>query len=610
MNVWRCAAPLVALGVSSAVGCSAASFGAGGFDSASVPPGPSENNGAGSSEDASIGLERSGDGAGALPPEIKSENNYRAPVATGNIVWTANPISGRVAYIDATTFNVQTAAAGNGPTFLAAVTDKKNPMDDVAIVLNVLSEDATLLRVHEGKLSTQTFASTEDANAWAISPLGRWAIAWTDATSVANAAPTQGFQQIAVMDLSLARSTTLAVGFRPSQIAFSADDSHAFAVTQDGISVVDLTGSSGPALIRQDPLSAVAAPAPDAGSAPIDAGSGADEAAAVDAQADAAGQGDASDAASAPDTGATPDAGAAPGPDASSVILSGAPDVSFTPDGAYALIRRDGLAAITIDSLADGTLTTVPLSNAPTDLTVSPKGDFALAVLRDTATVAVLPIPGVLNSAAAVTTIPITGETVGRAIITNQGKSALLFTTVAAIDRLTVLTMQPPGFRTIVLHAPVQAVFPTADGANAIVLHQVTATAGSMVKGAFSIVPIDKDLSALIESLPAQPTAVALSPMNDRAIISTRDDTSATYGVYMALMPSQQVLPYTLASPPISIGIAAGAGRGYVAQDYSEGRITFVDLSEGGMTDGGNAFSARTISGFELNAGIVVGGGN
>lgn len=603
MNVWRCAAPLVALGVSSAVGCSAGSS-ASGFSGGLPGVGDNAGSGGSSSGSTSAPREMSADDGGGLPPEIKSENNYRAPVATGNIVWTANPTSGRVAYIDATTFNVQTAAAGNGPTFLAAVTDKKNPLDDVAIVLNVLSEDATLLRVHQGKLSTQTFASTEDANAWAISPLGRWAIAWTDATGVANAAPTQGFQQIAVMDLSLARSTTLAVGFRPAQIAFSADDSHAFAVTQDGISVVDLAGSSGPTLVRQDPLSAVDAPAPDAGPAPIDAGSGAEEAAAVDAQADAAGQGDASDAASAPDSGA------APAPDASSAIPSGAPDVSFTPDGAYALIRRDGLAAITIDSLADGTLTTVPLANAPTDLTVSPKGDFALAVLRDTATVAVLPIPGVLTSAAAVTTIPITGETVGRAIVTNQGKSALLFTTVAAIDRLTVLTMQPPSFRTIVLHAPVQAVFPTADGANAIVLHQVTATAGSMVKGAFSIVPIDKDLSALIESLPAPPTAVALSPMNDRAVISTRDDSSATYGVYMALMPSQQVLPYTLASPPISIGIAAGAGRGYVAQDYSEGRITFVDLSEGGMTDGGNAFSARTISGFELNAGIVVGGGN
>ena len=599
MKLWCRLAPLVALGVFSNGGCSAASSLGGAFSA------PTSDRNAGSSGSSSSGTgganaEAADDAAvGTLPPEMKSENNFRAPVATGNIVWSANPTSGRVAYIDATTFSVQTAAAGNGPTYLAAVVDPKNPSDDVAIVLNVLSDDATLLRVHQGKLSTQTFASTEDANAWALSPLGRWAIAWTNATGVSNPAPTQGFQKIAVMDLTMSRSTTLAVGFRPVQIAFAADDSHAFAVTEDGISVLDLTASSGPVVIRQDPLSAVSAP--DAGAVPGDAN--VEAAAAGDAQTDTGAPGDAGDAGIAPEAGSVP----AMNPPANP---TGAPDVSFTPDGAYALIRRDGLAAITVDSLTDGTLTTVPLPDAPTDLTISPKGDFALAVLRDTATVAVLPIPGVLTDAASVTTISIAGETVGRAIVTNQGKSALLFTTVAAIDRLTVLTMTPPSFRTIMLHAPVQAVFPTADGASAIVLHQVDPTAGSTVKGAFSIVPIEKDLSALIESLPAAPTAVAISPMNDRAIISTRDDSSATYGLYMALMPSQDVRAYTLASPPISVGIAAGAGRGYVAQDYSEGRITFVDLSEGGATDGGGAFSARTISGFELNARVVIGGSN
>ena len=42
-------------------------------------------------------------------------------MATGNIVWSANPTSGRVAYIDATTFNVQTTEAGNGPGVYEAV---------------------------------------------------------------------------------------------------------------------------------------------------------------------------------------------------------------------------------------------------------------------------------------------------------------------------------------------------------------------------------------------------------------------------------------------------------------------------------------------------------
>jgi|CZKU01.1.fsa_nt_gi hypothetical protein len=599
MDAWRYAAPAIALAVLVVDGCSSVSAGnaSPALDSNGGLPG---NNTAGGGSSGGSSSRSSDGGMAALPPEVKVENKYKAPVATGNFVWSANPTSGRVAYIDAKTFDVQTAEAGNAPTYLAAVRDANHPTDDLAVVINVLSQDATLLRVDStGRLSTQTYVSTVDANSWAISPTGRWGIAWTDATFVSNADPTEGFQSLAVMDFGNPATgsppvpaTILAVGYRPVEIAFTEDDSRAFAVTEDGISVVDLTGQE-PIVIRQDPLSAEAAPpvgdasSPSGDAAPADAG----EASAALPSGDASGANSSGD-----DSTNTADAG---------TPAAGAPDVSFTPDGAYALVRRDGLSVVTIDSLADGSLTTIPLPAAPTDLTISPLGDFAVAVLRDTSTVVVLPIPGVVGHPAAITTVPITGQLIGRALISADEKSVVLFTTVAPVDSITVLTLSPPAtYRTVALHAAVQAVFPTADGKYAIVLHQPPAT-GSAVKGAFSVVPIAQELPAVIQSLPAAPTAVALS--NDRAIVSISDGPSSTYGLYMVLMPSLEVRPYVLASPPIAVGIAAGAGRGYVAQDYSEGRITFVDLSEGVPPDGGGGFTARTITGFELSAGIVVG---
>jgi hypothetical protein len=605
MNVWRHAAPLLAVGLVVADGCSSASDnaspgleGTSGFGPES-PIGGGSSGGGGSASGSGF----AGDaGAAALPAEMKAEDKFKAPVATGNFVWTANPTSGRVAYIDAATFNVQTTPAGNGPTYLAAVPDAVHPNDDVAVVLNVLSQDATLLRVDaQGALTTQRYASTTDANSWAISSSGHWGIAWTDATFVDNPDPTQGFQFVAVMDLSAttsdpqrpAPSTLLAVGYRPVEIAFSQDDERAYAVTADGISVIDLKDGT-PTVVRQDPLAAANLTpgdgggnggTPDAG----DAGNGAtDSGTAGDAQTDESSDTDGG-------RGAT-------------AVASGTPDVSFTPDGAYALVRQDGLSNVTIDTLADGTLTTIPLASAPTDLTISPAGDFAVAVLRDTSTVVVLPIPGIVSTPASFTTIPVAGPTIGRALVTDQGKSVVLFTTAAPVESITVLDLgSSPTARTLPLHAPVEAVFPSNDGQYAIVLHQVPQAVGSPAKGAFSVVPIGQPLPAVIESLPAPPTAVAVS--NDRAIVSIRDDSSATYGLYMALMPSLDVKQYTLASPPIAVGIAAGAGRGYAAQDYSEGRITFVDLSEGGPPDGGTAYGANTITGFELNAGIVVGPG-
>ena len=525
--------------------------------------GPGSGGGATSPGEGNVGGVDAG--VPALPPETKAESNYQSPVATGHIVWIANPTSGRVAYIDATSFAVQTVEAGDGPTYLAAVPDA---MDDVAIVLNVRSHDATLLRDHLGQLSTATYPSTTDANAWAVSADGRWAIAWTNSSLIADADPTEGFQDIAVLDLSPSGARApivLSVGFRPSQVVFSADNAHAFAVTQDGISVVDLLGGTQPLVTQNFPLRAPLAAAIDAGTGP--------NAPARDAGA----------------SGATP-------------------DVSFTPTGTYALVRTEGASSITIVSLKDGTATAVALPSPPTDLTMAPGGLFALAVLRDISTVALLPLPQIVSDPTTLTLIPIAGETIGRAIVTHDGKTAILFTTAAPVESITVLTLQPtPTFRTIVLHAPVLAVFPTADAQNAIVLNDVTAQPQSTVRGAFSIVPIAANLPAKIVSLTAPPTAVALSPASDRALVTVRDDSSSTYGLYVGMMPSLEVVQYPLASPPIAVGIAASAERGYAAQDYPEGRITFVDLTSQECDGSASCSLVRTITGFELGARVVNG---
>jgi hypothetical protein len=576
-------------------GCSNSSFGTG--DSSNAPAaGPT--GGGGITGSSGGGSSSGSSGAAVLPPEVKAENNYQSPVATGRIVWTANPTSGRVAYVDAVSFTVQTVQAGDGPTYLAAVpsTDPTST-SEAAIVINVRSHDATLMR-HDsqtGTLSSTQFASTADANSWAMSPSGRWAIAWSNAALVPNADPIQSFQDTAVLDLTAAPGAgafMVNVGYRPSQVVFSQDESRAFAVTQDGISVVDLTLPT-PAATQNFTLSEPAAAdasapeasVPDAGSPPVDA--------------------------SVPD-GALPDATPDGSPAAPASAASGTPDVSFTADGAYALVRRDGVAAITVVSLVDGALTEVVLPSAPTDLTVAPDGTFAVAVLRDSATVVVLPLPGITRDPTSFTTTVISGETVGRAIVaedpTTHQTSVLLFTTVAPIGRLTVLTLQPSAtFRTIVLHAPVLAVFPTPDGEYAVVLHNVTPAAGSSVKGAFSIVPVGRDLLARgllpnLVSLTAPPIAVALAPTSDRALV-TWSDNASIYGVDLAMMPSLQDVSFTLASPPTAVGIVAAAGpggTGFVAQNNSDGRITFIDLSQA---------SARTITGFELGARIVEGSG-
>jgi hypothetical protein len=112
------------------------------------------------------------------------------------------------------------------------------------------------------------------------------------------------------------------------------------------------------------------------------------------------------------------------------------------------------------------------------------------------------------------------------------------------------------------------------------------------------VAPIALDLPAKIVGLDAVPISIAVAPAGDHALVAAGDATSKVYQLLIASMPSLEVQKLPLASLPIAAGIVAGAGRGYVAQQHPDGRITFVDLKTN---------EARTITGFELATQVVDG---
>ena len=499
-------------------------------------------------------------GGPVLQPEQEVESTYKAPVATGHFVWIANPTSGRVAYVDATSLAVSTVEAGDGPTYLAAVPGAA----DAVIVLNTLSNDATFLSASGTTLTSRSIPGVvPGSNGWAVSPDGRYAIAWTDARLVPAAPAMQGFQDITVIDLQAAAgavaSTTLAVGYRPVSVSFAADSSRAFAVTQDGVSVVQFSKM---AVVDTVPLG---------------------------------------------ENGMTD--------------VEDTQDVSITPDGKLAVVRREGSAVIGVVDLASHARADFTLSGAVTDIDLSSDGKLAIAVVRDTAEVAVLPLAGAAPATADVQHITITGETVGQVTLTADGTEALLFSNATPAQRLTVLTLgATPVFHVVKLHASVLSAFPTADGKFAVVLHPEVAPViepppaadagadGGAADAAippnvpsplatwFSLVPLDGTQPAVIQMTNAPVQAVALSPASDSVLLSVRDDDKQIYGAYLGLLPALTVTPYPLASPPTATGVVSGADRGYIAQEYADGRITFFTLDSG---------DARTLTGYELGARVV-----
>ena len=426
-----------------------------------------------------------------------------------------------------------TVEAGNGPTFLASV---PNQPVDTTLVLNVLSEDATLMKVTGDGIKTASFKTAKLANTMVFSSDGRFAIAWADARKVPAAPKTQGFQDLTILDLTLGTSTILAVGYRPVAVGFAEGKARAHAVTQDGVAIIDLSGA--PKVTKNVAISATPTEDP------------------------------------------------------------GTRDVFVTKDGARAFIRRDDSNAITVVSLDTDARTDVTLSGPVTDLDLADTGDRAVAVVRETAEVAVLPIADPTNK----TSVTVTGETIGSVSIAPGGNKALLYTNALAVERFSILDIgQSPGVRTVRLYSPVLGIFATPDAQHAIVLHDKVAPpkeeggqAGS--PGAFSVVPIGQTLPAKIVATEAAPMAVATS--NDRAIAAERDDNTKVFGAYLARMPQLMVERYPLASPPIAVGAVPNAKRVFVAQQHPEGRLTFIDIESG---------VARTLTGFELSSRVVDG---
>jgi len=476
-------------------------------------------------------------GAGGTPPEKEVESSFGAPVATGKYVWIANPSSGRVAYIDATSLEIKLVDAGNGPTYVAAVPD---PADDVAIVLNVLSRDATILRASSSGLTAASVPVPAGGNSLTVSPDGRWAVAWSDARQVQMPDPVEGYQDISVVDLTKGAETAfdLTVGYRPVAVAFDKAAARAFAVTQDGITVVALTGGP-PQVVKNIALG---------------------------------------------DTQSEP---------------ATTRDVAITPDGAYALVRREGKAAVDLFSLDDGTHTTVALPAPATDLDLSADGATAVAVVRDTSQVVLLPVPGVIADPASALYVTVDAA-IGSASLAAASPVAFFYTNATPSTLLAVMDTQaaPPAPRTILLRAPILGVFPTPDASHALVLHDQLDDAGSHYPAAVSLAPIALDLPPKIVGLEAKPISIAVAPAGDHVLVAAGDEASGVYELLLGSLPSLKVQKLPLASLPIAAGIVAGAGRGYVAQKHPDGRITFVNLKTG---------EARTITGFELATQVVDG---
>lgn len=471
---------------------------------------------AGSSSGGSNGMAAGGAPIVVVPPETELEQSFLAPVVTGKFVFSANPKSGRVAVIDAESYAVKLFNAGFAPKYMAALPDDRG-----AIVINELSHDTTRFEVdgEDVTLKTPSLPVHADANAWSISPDGRFAIAWTRTASDGKLDPTAGSQTITVLDLDKNGSKSLTVGFHPTQVVVDQQSEHAFVVTDGGIDVVSLNDDPEVSLLTQvseDPLEEPAAR-----------------------------------------------------------------DVSVLPDGSLAVVRLEGSSKLRfVDLSREDELTSVDLGAPIADVDLSRDGRLAIAAVPGIGQVVLVPMPPAPDGSN-FEHIMVGGELTSSVAISDASELALLYQNGADNSHLTVLDLREGhghALHTVDLKGPVRAVFPAPGAATAVVFQKPIS--GSSKAGLWSGVPTLAARSAKVVGTDAVPSALAFDSAGSYALVTVGDEKSSVHGVYRVLLDTMQQDFVELASPPAvaATGVVERAQRGFVAQVHPEGRITFVDL--------------------------------
>ncbi|HEX6241345.1 MAG TPA: hypothetical protein VFZ61_10645 [Polyangiales bacterium] len=523
-------------------------------------------------------------GPPVLPPEQEVEVPFEAPQAGKTTVYVPNPGTHRVAAVNATTFAIETLPSGLSPTYAATV-----PGQDVAIVLNVGSSDASILRTTDGKTTLERLRIGHDQNAIAIAPDGLHALVYFDARLSKKLA--QSFQDVSVVNLTPGQEAVrgVSVGFRPRAVRFSGDGKRAFVVTEDGVSVIDLAATDNGPTIAQ--LVSVG----DKVGEPVSS------------------------------------------------------DVQIVPDGSFAVARREGDPRLRLVDLTSGEIKTltfeglqalapadagvdagdagdagVPEAGAPdagdagadggaplphgnlelTDLDLAADGSYALAVIRNAGALLRIPLPAGFDDPTTIKVLPIEVPNLGSVNVSKQGNLAVLYATALPVEAVVLVDLNDPALRqrAVRLRKAVRGVALADDGSRALVLHQKgpAAPPGANEEAridaseGYSVIEVPQGIAKLqLTNAAPNENDLVVTPDVGRLFLLLRDDGTKVRNVEMVDLRSLQVTPQTLAKPPTSLGLIPGAARLFVSQESEGGMITFLDVVSGKIV--------HAVSGFELS---------
>jgi hypothetical protein len=484
-------------------------------------------------------------------PPAEVEYTFGRPASSRRFFYVPMTSQNELARIDGRTLAVTSTPVGALPRTVVAI-----PNTDAAIVLDSSNGTATIVRPTGTGDATKVLATLPHLNRLDIDPSGRYAVAWFDLVQAIQDGGLTGigsFQDVTVIALAngAEQAVDLTVGFRPRNVQFDATGDHAYVVTQDGVSVIDLgyATSHPPAIVPPIPVAA---------------------------------------------------------PSVSTDDL----EVEIVATGQYAAVRQAGVSALRVVDLATqpGRAWTVPLASVPTDVDLSPDGARAFAVLRDAKKLAIIDIPGDAIDPGGIESIDLSDGTLGSLVLSSDGKRALLFTNATADERITMVKLDTAGYPHVTwpLQKSVRAVAMSPDGTSALVLHAkmpgdpATATSfDDYIDKSYGYSLLDLATGfAKLEITTVDPGAFVYAPDSSKAYVALDggDAVGAPQAVQLVSVRNGVVTTKVLGSPPTQVGFLPDAGAAFVAQRHPLGRVSFLDVA----TD-----AVHTVTGFDLNGHVV-----
>jgi hypothetical protein len=496
------------------------------------------------------------------PPEQEVEVSFAPPAVGETVLFATNSGAGRVAVVHADDFRVETVAVGAQPLPAVAV-----PGQDVALSINRGDSSVDLLRSGTGDTitSVQTFALAHQANRVGFSPDGAVAVLY----EVEDPAYLRtNLQDITVMTLQpgAERLLRVVVGYGPSRAVFDQTGQTLYVVTEDGLSVIDISMLPSERTYR----------------APL-VGFGAFE----------------------------------------PVV-----DTQITPDGSSAVTRVAGVSEVRQVNLLDGTVSIADLSavipappdppdpDAPapvpalvTDMDLSPAGDELFVVLRSHSLLVRIPVGAGFEDSNTWRVHDLTDHQVGAVSLSSDGHWALLYSTVNGVEAITRLDLSDPmddtGTR-LPLRKGVRAVAFSDGNSFALVLHQrepgdpfaagLTSDQRVDRQHGYSVIDLATGFTRL-ELTAAEPRAdgFVIDDAGGRMLVALRDDAARVRALQIMDLETFAVDELTLLAPPTTLGTFPGLERAFVGQEADGGRVTFYLWT---------TEETQTVAGFELGAGV------